>query len=86
MVDDLLTISECGYKTNLMNQYINMKTGCKSLQFGTSKSIQMHVGRGLESCSELEVHGTEMERATEDTLFRVEDGRKVKNIAKESQR
>ena len=36
MVDDLLTISECGVKTNLMNQYINLKTGTKRLQFGTS--------------------------------------------------
>ena len=27
MVDDLLTISECGFKTNLVNQFINHKTG-----------------------------------------------------------
>ena len=33
MVDDLLTISECGVKTSLMNQYINFKTGTKRLQF-----------------------------------------------------
>ena len=45
MVDDLLTISECGYKTNLMNQYINFKTGTKRLQFGTSKCIKMHIGK-----------------------------------------
>ena len=34
MVDDLLTISECGVKTNLLNQYINFKTGIKRLQLG----------------------------------------------------
>ena len=45
MVDDLLTISECGYKTCLMNQYINSKTGCKRLQFGTNKCIKMHIGK-----------------------------------------
>ena len=44
MVDDLLTISECGVKTNLMNQYINFKTGSKRLQFGTSKCVKMHIG------------------------------------------
>ena len=45
MVDDLLTISECGYKTRLMNEFINFKTGSKRLQFGASKCIKMHVGK-----------------------------------------
>jgi hypothetical protein len=45
MVDDLLTISECGYQTTLMNQYINCKTGSKRLQFGTDKCIKMHIGK-----------------------------------------
>ena len=45
MVDDLLTISECGYNTNLLNEYINFKTGTKKLQFGTSKCIKMHIGK-----------------------------------------
>ena len=45
MVDDLLTISECGFKTNLLNEYINFKTGTKKLQFGTSKCIKMHIGK-----------------------------------------
>ena len=39
MVDDLLTISERGYKTKLLNEFINFKTGTKKLQFGTSKCI-----------------------------------------------
>ena len=34
MVDDLLTIREYGYKTNLMNQFINFKTGTKRLTLG----------------------------------------------------
>jgi hypothetical protein len=45
MVDDLLTISECGVKTTLMNQFINVKTGTKRLQFGTKKCIKMHIGK-----------------------------------------
>ena len=45
MVDDLLTISECGYKAKLMNEFINFKTGTKRLQFGTSKCIKMHIGK-----------------------------------------
>ena len=45
MVDDLLTITECGVKTTMMNQYINFKTGTKRLQFGTKKCIKMHIGK-----------------------------------------
>ena len=33
LVDDLFTISTCGYKTTKMNQYINSKTAMKRLQF-----------------------------------------------------
>ena len=46
MVDDLLTISECGVKTTLMNEFINFKTGTKRLQFGTAKCIKLHIGKG----------------------------------------
>ena len=57
VVDDLLTISECGVKTNLLNQYINFKTGSKRLQFGTSKCIKMHVGNSdsISLCKDLHV-------------------------------
>ena len=57
MVDDLLTISECGYKSKLMNEYINFKTGSKRLQFGTSKCIKMHVGKPNSDilCNDLHV-------------------------------
>ena len=57
MVDDLLTISECGYKSALLNQFINYKTGSKRLQFGTEKCIKMHIGRGKGDvlCKDLHV-------------------------------
>ena len=57
MVDDLLTISECGFKSKLMNEYINFKTGSKRLQFGTSKCIKMHVGKPNSDilCNDLHV-------------------------------
>ena len=57
MVDDLFTISECGVKTSLLNQFINVKTASKKLQFGTTKCIKMHIGK-LESdalCKDLHV-------------------------------
>ena len=57
MVDDLLTISTCGYETTLMNQYINSKTAMKRLQFGTSKCIKMHIGKTINKtiCKDLYV-------------------------------
>ena len=67
MVDDLLTISECGYKTNLVNQYINLKTATKRLQFGTSKCIKMHVGKTKDDflCKDLYVGGWKTEVVTD---------------------
>ena len=57
MVDDLFTISTCGYKTTMMNEFINTKTGLKKLQFGASKCIKLHVGKTCNEtlCSNLSV-------------------------------
>ena len=66
MVDDLLTISECGVKTNLMNQYINLKTGTKRLQFGTSKCVKMHIGKSENIlCKDLHVGGWKVDVVTD---------------------
>ena len=67
MVDDLLTISECGYKTSLMNQFINIKTGCKRLQFGTNKCIKMNIGKSESDtlCKDLHVGGWKVDAVTD---------------------
>ena len=65
MVDDLLTISECGFKTNLVNQFINHKTGSKRLQFGPSKCIKMHIGKPDVLCKDLHVGGWKVEPETD---------------------
>ena len=67
MVDDLLTISECGYKTTLMNKYINSKTGMKKLQFGPSKCIKMHIGKTCNEalCKEMDVGGWKVKVETD---------------------
>ena len=48
MVDDLLCITECGYKTTMSNAYIQCKTNGKKLQFGTSKCKKLHIGKNYE--------------------------------------
>jgi hypothetical protein len=68
MVDDLFTISRCGYETTLMNQFINTKTAMKRLQFGTAKCVKLHVGKSCNStlCKDLYVDGWKVE-TVEDT-------------------
>ena len=59
LVDDLFTITTCGYKTNLMNKFINTKSALKKLQFGTSKCVKLHVGKTCNKtlCGDLHVDG-----------------------------
>ena len=49
LVDNLITISTCGLNTTKMNEYINIKSALKRLQFGTAKCIKLHVGK---TCNE----------------------------------
>ena len=67
MVDDLLTITECGFKTELMNQFLNFKTGSKRLQFGTDKCIKMHVGKSGDKilCKDLHIGGWKVDVLTD---------------------
>ena len=55
MVDDLLCVSECGFKTTMLNSYINFKTNSKKLQFGVAKCKKMHIGKSYEEqkCQDL---------------------------------
>ena len=48
MCDDLLIISECGFKTELVASYINCQARFNFLQFGLSKCFKMHVGKYKE--------------------------------------
>ena len=59
LVDDLFTISNCGFKTTMMNEYINTKTAMKKLQFGTTKCFKLHVGKTCNKtiCRDLFVDG-----------------------------
>ena len=69
MVDDLITISECGFKTSLMNQFINFKTATKRLQFGSNKCIKMHIGKDKNEilCKDLFVPGWTVDVVTDPT-------------------
>ena len=67
MVDDLLIVTECGYRESMANSYINMKSNMKKLQFGTEKCHKMHVvkKRIPEVCPDLFVDGWKMVEVSE---------------------
>ena len=77
MVDDLLIVTECGYKSSMANLYINTKTNLKKLQFGTDKCHKMHVGKKKinDVCPKLFVDGWEMKEVTdlETKVIDIED-------------
>ena len=89
MVDDILTISECGYKTSMVHGYIKLKTDSKKWQFGASKCKKMHVGKYCESfkCQTLKVDNwRELEVTNEETgietIEDIIDGDKVMESVK----
>ena len=49
MVDDLVGISEAGYKAQELNAYVNTKTAEKKLQFGPDKCKVILVGKTQEN-------------------------------------
>ena len=44
MVDDVICITECGYKSAMINSYMQSKTSSKKLQFGSTKCKKIHIG------------------------------------------
>ena len=77
MLDDLISISECGHKTAMANAYIKFKTSSKKLQFGAKKCKKMHIGKSFEEykCQSLYVDKWE-EKEVEDCesgKIRIED-------------
>ena len=45
MVDDVICISECGYKSVMVNEFMQCKANSKKLQFGPSKCKKLHNGK-----------------------------------------
>ena len=77
MVDDVLCISECGFKTAMVNSYMQCQTASKKLQFGATKCKKMHIGKQCEEykCQPLYVDSwKEVEKENVDTgILEIED-------------
>ena len=56
MIDDILTITESGYKTARMNSYITAKIAIKKLQFGPKKCFVLHTGKQQDEYKNTELY------------------------------
>ena len=70
MVDDIVAVAECGFKTVDMNTYLNTKTNLKKLQFGAKKCVKMHIGCRKTYCPQLYIDQWKLKHV-KDTQFNV---------------
>ena len=75
MVDDVVCISECGFKSAMVNAYIQCKTNSKKLQFGASKCKKIHVGKKCEDhkCQQLYVDSWEETEENDNGKVEIKD-------------
>ena len=75
MVDDLLAIAPCNFKSLALNSFINTQIEMKKLKFHTSdasgktKYHRIHIGKRNELCPPLHVHGTELKTVFSDVYL-----------------
>ena len=70
MVDDIITISNCGSDSVIINGIVQSKIQCKQLQLGHSKCFQLHIGKKSKHlCPKLKVHGKEMKTSDKETYL-----------------
>ena len=72
MVDDVVTISECGYKSVMTNSYMQSKTNSKKLQYGISKCKKIHIGK---QCEDFKCHSLFVDSWEEREVKNEHDGR-----------
>ena len=88
LCDDILTVSACGMESLAMNTFITAQIEAKKLRFhvpdinGKTKCHFIHVGKN-KKCPDLQVHGSKMEKVSDDTYLGdviSEDGKNSKNV------
>ena len=66
MVDDELTIAECGASATITNAVMNNFTESKKLRFGIKKCHKMHIGAQKLVCEDIKVHEDVGKTVTKD--------------------
>ena len=60
LIDDILTISDCGINSIFMNAAVQSKVNNKRLELGHTKCFKMHIGDENIACPKLKVQSEEM--------------------------
>ena len=55
MIDDAISVSDCGPDTVTVNAIIQSKVELKNLRLGHSKCFKMHVGKNTNCCPDLKI-------------------------------
>ena len=88
-VDDLIGITEAGFKSHQMNTYLNIKTADKYLQFGHEKCKTMLVSKKKEVPeylhSKLQVDTWKITFDEQEVMSEVYDGKKGYGGSKRNQ-
>ena len=70
MVDDVVTISNCGVDSIKVNAIVQAKVETKQLELGHTKCFNMHIGKkDKHLCPSLSIHGAEMLTSDRETYL-----------------
>ena len=65
LLDDIIAIAKCGYKSVEMASYLNTQTNIRKLRFGVKKCFKLHVGKDHTKCPELTIDNWKLEKKEE---------------------
>ena len=66
MIDDVLSVTECGPDSVKVNAYVQSKTDTKKLELGESKCFKIHIGNDNTPCPSLKIQDQEMKSSSSE--------------------
>ena len=69
MVDDVITVSECGLNSLKINAAVQSKVDSKRLTLSENKCVKMHFGKVSQLCPNLKVHQSDMKDSQKQTYL-----------------
>ena len=69
MVDDVLGVQKCSYKSRRLNNTINTFMEIEKLKLSQKKCNIIHIGKSDVKCPTLKIHGEDMKRSKQETYL-----------------
>ena len=80
MIDDVLTISECGLQSVKNNAFVNSKIEMKRLTFNSEKCKKIHIGKEDKYCPTLYAHDKQMQNSSHEKYLFVPKVNKLSKV------